>query len=264
MLLVGFTTYAQSGKSARVATNEQLVEAMQNPSVGTIELQAGFYPYLNYQADDGAKVIKSNQDSGNRTVDCLYYIINGKDCFEPIDDPIDPYFGFDNQPCQAGFQNPGCGDCCPPYPNYPGATWSVTYQEAGSTVFFEDATQENTFVYANKPGLYILRYTWPAPWNSHVETQYFFYGPISVDLQADNVCEADGLSTTVNFTLTSAFDDPLTVVSWTLNGAPFTGPDESGSFPLTVTECGPYVLAVVVEPSQCPPVYEEIEILFDF
>jgi hypothetical protein len=255
MILVGFPTFAQSGKSVRVANNEQLIEAMQNPAIGTVELQAGYYPYLNYQAVEGTKVFKSKPDNGNREALCTYYIIGNKVCFITDDQ------GYSSLEIAAGYVDanvPPC-NCCPSGPNQ--GHWSVHGQPTGSNYYFasNDDTQQITDFFADMPGEYILRYTWPAT-SSHVETPYYFYGPVTVDLQADDVC---GLTTPVTFTLSSAFPDPVTVVSWTLDGNPYpAGPSASSTFDLTVAQCGLHTLAVTVDPEQCDPVYEYIVIDF--
>jgi hypothetical protein len=245
-----------------VASNEQLIEAMQNPSIGTIELQAGNYPYLNYQAEDGDRVVKAKNSGGNRETLCQFQIIAGSECFIPSTDPLDPFYGFSSIAVNAFFVNPGCGDCCPPNYNDGWGYWSVTDSVPGSTVIFENPGALSTFAYVDMAGSYVFRYSWP-DWDSEVETYYLFYGPITLDLEADNICEADGLTTPVTFTLESAYEDPFTVVQWTLDGLPYDGPDESGTFDLTVSACGPHVLAVTADPRVCPPVYKEIVIWFD-
>ena len=53
LAVVGFTTFAQQGKAVKVANDQQLIEAMNNPSVSTVVLEAGYYDYINYQASSG-------------------------------------------------------------------------------------------------------------------------------------------------------------------------------------------------------------------
>src|SRR5512145_979941 len=111
MLLVGFTTFAQMGKSVRVTNDEQLIEAMANPSVATIELAAGYYAYLDYTAEDGNKVIKQGNGDGSRAGVCTYFIIDGKFCFYPgFDDPNLPV-GYSPGQASAGTD---IAFCIPP------------------------------------------------------------------------------------------------------------------------------------------------------
>ena len=252
MVMVGFTTYAQQGKSVKVADNQQLINAMQDRTIGTVELGAGYYEYLNYQAEDGAKVVKAKYDNGNREAQCTYWIIGSNVCFDPDpDDPFAPFPGYVYNEARAGYQDdniPAC-NCCPVSDNL--GTWSVISQPTGSDVIFgETIDQQEIDFYVDMPGAYLLRYTWGNPYNSLVETQYFFYGPVIVDLSADDVC---GLTTEVDFVLESAFPDPITVVGWTLNGQEYDGPEETETFDLTVPGCGYYELSVTVDPERCPP-----------
>jgi hypothetical protein len=271
MLLVGFTTYAQSGKSVRVANNEQLTEAMQNPAIGTIELAAGYYAYLNYQSEDGTKVVKAKSDNGNRDAQCTYFIIGSNVCFDLNPVPPSLFPGYVQNVAEAGFVDanaPPC-NCCPPAGSNLGE-WTVI-SGPGNVIFYDpiggmiDNTKQSTDFYVDQPGEYLLRYTWPAPYTSLVETKYYFYGPLTVDLSAPDVCwEPSNPSTTVTFTLSSAYPNPLTTVDWFLNGVPIIPPPltASGTFDLTVPACGLYVLGVFVDPKLCPPVYEEITIDF--
>ena len=80
MVLFGFTTYAQQGKVVRVANDTELIEAMENPSIGTVVLGAGYYTFLNGQVEEGARLIKNGDGNGSRD-DCTFFIINNNVCF---------------------------------------------------------------------------------------------------------------------------------------------------------------------------------------
>ncbi|NTW24036.1 MAG: hypothetical protein HGA37_05000, partial [Lentimicrobium sp.] len=247
MLLVGFTSYAQTGKSVRVANNEQLIEALQNPAIGTIELAAGYYAYLNYQAPEGAKVMIKDSGNGNRA-DCTYFIIDRDVCFDQ------PPGTFVLNQAKAGTLPTGF---CPADDS---GLWTVE-GGPGNVNLLSGLNEYDMLFEVDQPGSYSLRYTWAA-FSTFVETEYFFYGPETVTLSAPDVCEIDGLFTTVTFSRTSAQPDPGTNVVWTLNGLPYVGPTTSGQFTLTVPECGLYELCVTVEPTLCPPVTECIVIDF--
>jgi hypothetical protein len=251
MVLVGFTTYAQQGKSMKVADNQQLIEAMNNPSVSNVVLEAGYYDFINYEAASGDVLTKGKTEGGNRDLQCLYFTIGSNVCFNPAN-PGD----FVLNEAQAGTSDLICPGCCPGPDE---GTWSVQGTPPGNVNFLDPLNFQTIFFEVDAPGAYLLRYTWGPPYNSLVETQYFFYGPVVVDLSAPDVC---GTSTTVDFDLSSVFPDPITVVEWTLNGEPYAGPDASGQFTLDVPVCGLYELCVTVEPSRCPPVTECITIDF--
>jgi hypothetical protein len=258
MVLVGFTTYAQQGKAVKVTNDEQLIEAMENHSIGTIELEAGYYTYLNTYAESGTKVVKQIDNSGNRNLQCTYFIIGQNVCFT---DPNPA--GFVLSIARAGFSDdniPPC-NCCPPDASNLGV-WTVTDKPYGSTVNFLLGPPFNLQVMpfeVDMPGAYLLRYTWPSPYNSLVETQYYFYGPYTVNLSAPDVC---GTSTMVDFELLSDFPDPGTTVVWTLDGEPYAGPTTTGQFLLEVPTCGYYELSVTVTPTRCPPITRTIWIDF--
>ncbi len=245
-------------KSIKVADDKQLIEAINNPSVGTIVLEAGFYPTLNTYAESGTRVAKRVIDDSNRDVLCQYYIIATDACFVGT-----PGVTFVSSIATAGYTDTyGCG-CCPIAEDL--GSWSVTSQPGGSTVTFISplSQQENNIFSVNMPGMYILRYTWGAPYNSLVETAYYFYGPVLLDLSAPDVC---GLTTEVTFTIGSIYPDPTTTVVWKLDGVVFD-PDPPGNnttspFDLTVAECGVHELSVTATPTKCPPVTKTI--LIDF
>ncbi len=252
MALVGFTTYAQQGKVVKVANDEQLIEAMENHSVGTIELTAGYYAYLNIQAESGTTIVKQANGNGNRdTGGCTYYIVSRLTCFN-----VENEGDFVGQVADAGTLPDQCpdwdpilltGDCCPP--NSPvWGTWLVIDQPVGSTLnFILPLNQYQNPFEINKPGRYTLAYEWDDPSGTYeyayVETEYYFFGPESVELSAPDVC---GLMTTVDFVI----DMPLEFsasITWELDGEPYAGPTASGSFDLTVDYCGLHELSVIVE-----------------
>ena len=251
MVLVGFTTYAQQGKAIKVADNQQLIEAMENSSIGTIELEAGYYTYLNTYVETGTKVVKHLNDDGNRDLQCTFYIIGSNVCFNP-ENPGD--FVLNN--AQAGRTECPGGGCCP---GPDAGLWTVTSTPVGATCNLLDPLNWETMSFeVNMPGLYTLRYTWAA-YNSFVETQYYFFGPYTIELSAPDVC---GLTTTVDFVVGSDYPDPDSEIEWWLDGLPYAGPTETGQFDLTVTYCGVHELTVAITPTRCPP--DTVSILIDF
>ncbi|MFA4836796.1 MAG: T9SS type A sorting domain-containing protein [Dehalococcoidia bacterium] len=247
----------------KVANDQQLREAIENPSVQSMELEAGYYESLQRYLDSGIKAVKGANGNGNRSADCIYAIKESAVCFAPA--PLDSLV-CDSARAMTFDPAPSCG-CCPP--NDAGI-WSFVSGPVGGNVYFSGPLTEDSIEFCvNKAGAYLLRYTWGAPWNSHVQTEYFFFGPFIADLSAPDVCEADpaGLTTTVHFEYTSSYGDPGTTIVWTLNGAPYAGPFENPlgdtiDFPLTVPYCGLWILSVTLTPQECPPVTLTIPIDF--
>ncbi|MBP6870701.1 MAG: T9SS type A sorting domain-containing protein [Bacteroidales bacterium] len=247
MTLIGFTANAQVGKSVRVATDQQLIEALENPAVGSVELEPGYYAYLNIQATPGTKVRRGDAGNGNRDTDgCTYFIVSYVACFD-VENPGD----FETQIASAGTLPDQCPnyppvDCCPPA-NPSWGTWMVVDQPTGSTVNFLLPLNEYSQIFeVNAPGVYTLAYEWDDPTftyeYAYVETEYFFFGPEEVELEADDVC---GLTTWVDV-LVDMPDDFTYDLEWFLNDLPYAGPEVAEGFWLTVDPCGLYELTLVV------------------
>jgi hypothetical protein len=271
MVLVGFTTYAQQGKSVKVANDEQLIEAMNNPSIGTIELNPGYYAYLNIQnAELGTKVIKQSKGGGDRSGNgCTYWIVSHSFCFTDKVTRLQPdfipaYAGWALGEAEAGTDIATCPipnpNCCPA-PDL--GRWEVT-SGPGNVIFLDSAWIQAPFRFiVDKPGTYKLGYRWI---NGHpgvtedafVQTEYYFTGPDTLTLHADSVC---GTSTTVEFHVNNPFSD---TVIWTLQGplpycedgfvpppepwpVPGPGPQNTMDTSLTVTDCGLYRLTATVK-----------------
>jgi hypothetical protein len=266
MVLIGFTTYAQQGKSVKVATDQQLIEAIGNPSVGTIELASGYYSYLNIGFTEGSKITKGVTNDGNRSAgDCTYLIVDGKFCFDPdldLDefDAFDPPVGYNEGIASANVDEATCippfSGCCP-LPDDGGlGFWSVSTAPnatpPGATVIFDPTTplsqNFNKRFFVDKPGRYLLGYTWPST-NSFAFTEYLFFGPGEMEVSAPDVC---GLTTEVTFLLDPGFRLPSDPgeVTWTLTPfatgipQPYAGPSTSDVFDLTWMNavCGPFRL----------------------
>jgi len=268
-MLVGFTTYAQQGSKAKVANDQQLIEAIENPSVLSVELEGGYYPSLNMYVEPGTR-LKKAPGSGSRA-DCQYYIFDDLVCIPTAIPEVDPE--FDNFPnpaivpdpipagwyyegtAIAGTSDPGLCNCCPD-DNTGTWTWlkAASTYKVGDTLYFGKALnrQDMTF-WVTGPGVYSLRYAWGAPFNSEVQTEYVFRGPNTVELSAPDVC---GTSTTVDFVFEGlpVFDFEITWDLYNTNTAMWyydipAGIDATGQFVLDVTNyggCGYYQLRVNV------------------
>lgn len=258
MALFGFESFAQT-KSVKVANDAQLIEAMENPSIGTIELAPGYYAYLDVQAGEGSIVVK--YQNGNRSSSgCTYRILGANWCYNPTDvhyPPVGPSMtGYSYGEARAGVDNTTCVNppvnCCPTDGS---GRWSVTLMPAGADVIFYDTTLYYMDFWVSKPGKYKFKYSWDPAVNpllnefAEVETEYNFFGPADIELEADDAC---GTSTTFDFVLTPGYDPNNTkVITWTLDDYPFgnpvafSGPSATAyDVPLNVPCCGIYILTV--------------------
>lgn len=245
-------TQAQTDGSVRVGNDHQLLDAIENPAVNSIVFEAGYYESLGRELDPGFSAVKPS--NGSRSASCIFAIQESAQCF----DPVAPETYVCHTAVALTFDPQDCG-CCPP--NDAG-TWSVT--SGPGDVIINDPTSDTTQFCVDAPGTYILRYTWPAPWNSKVETKYYFYTPYTATLSADDTC---GLSTTVHFEYFSAQGDPGASLKFWLNGDPFEGPafdlqGDTVDFELTVPYCGEWVLEATITSEGCGPLTLSDTILF--
>jgi hypothetical protein len=259
-------------KTIKVANDQQLLQVMENPAVQSYVVEGGYYNALKRYVNSGTTFFKMVNENGNRETDCQYYIEPQNYCFDTIPG------GWDFGTAIAGTDDPNLCSCCPP-DNL--GTWQVFSKPSGSTiVFLEDPGnhhQEMDFK-VNRPGIYVLLYTWPYPYNTTgVYGSYPFYGTYDVVLTAPDVCEADpaGLSTTVHVEYTTAFPNVGATLTWTLDGAPYAGPQIADftppvppsttyitDFTLVVGYCGLHTLSVTSNPVICP--HDTATIYIDF
>jgi len=230
-------SFAQKSKRVKVANNNELIKALANPNVTSFEItQDGFYDKLLLNATSGTIVVKGG--NGSRA-NCSYYITPSDSCFD-----ANPKGNI----AVVGTINPGGATC----PSDNTGVWSVVSSPGGSTINLLSATNMYVMNFnVDMAGAYKLRYTWPAPFNTHVETEYFFYDvPEITDLHAtpDTVC---GLTTQITFDYNMGFSSPDTTVNWYVNSADSTGVYDSipGTFTFTAPSCGAYTLQLHVENS---------------
>jgi hypothetical protein len=242
----GLILTAQQSGAVRVANDKQLLDAVKNPGVKTMFVEPGYYASVDRQLGPGMKIIKPENPDGNREFQCVYAIQQSIVCFDPV--PPETYVS--SIASASTMDLFGCG-CCPP-PN--AGTWSVI--SGPGNIIIDSPTDEYTTFSVNAPGAYTLRYTWPAPWNSFVETVYLFYISYTANIQADDAC---GLTTNVHFEYTTVEADPGVTLEWLLNGAPYDGPGvipggDTVDFELTVPYCGEWIIQATLTPTNCDPV----------
>lgn len=231
---------AQQGKTVKVTNNNQLIEAIDNPTVKTIELAGGYYDYLDSYVESGSLLFKSQGSNGSRA-NCNYIITPSDTCFAPV-----PPATVMVDTAKADAQ--GTQGAPPLCPTANSGLWSVV--SGPGNVNFHLATNEYTMPFdVDEPGVYTLKYSWGPPHNTYVQTEYSFYAIPEVFLSP--VADVCGLSATINWNYTiditgGAASD--TIVTWSVT--PSTGVTLPGTTPptgtLTVPNCGSYDLTLTV------------------
>lgn len=240
------STFAQKSGIITVTDDQQLIDAVSNPNVSTIFIEPGYYASADKLFGSGMKAVKPLNHDGNRDFQCVYAIQQSITCFNPIA----PETYVSSIASASTLDLFACG-CCPPSN---AGSWS--FISGPGNIIIDFPLNELTTFSVDEPGEYTLRYTWPAPWNSFVETVYLFYNSYTAEIQADDVC---GLSTMVHFEYRTVEGDPGATLEWTLNGIPYDGPEinpagDTVDFSLTVPACGEWVLQATLTPSNCDPV----------
>lgn len=249
----------------KVANNQQLLQVMENPAVQSYVVEGGYYNALKRYVKSGTTFFKKADGNGNRDTDCQYFIEPNDYCYDTI--PGNWVYGI----AVAGTDDPNVCLCCPPDST---GTWQVISQPSGSTLQFIGLLSAYTIDFrVDMPGIYVLLYTWPYPYNTTgVFGSYPFYGPYDIVLEAPDVCAGDSLSTLVHFEYTTVFSNQGTTLTWTLDGEPYDGPQISFfppndttfivDFILEVDYCGLHVLSVIANPVICNSVGDTIYIDF--
>ncbi|RLD57600.1 MAG: hypothetical protein DRJ05_09440, partial [Bacteroidetes bacterium] len=247
VLFLNLDALAQQANVVKVANNNELIKALADPNVQTIEITVGgFYDALLFNAAPGALIKK-----GNRGVDadCIYTIQPTNTCF--LGDPTASVVVAD------ATQPPGGGADCPPDD---AGVWTVEGKPLGAPdpIFLDPASSETMNFTVAKAGIYELRYSWGAPYNTFVQTSLtFFDTPHVTNLKADSshVCGNgnEGWITDIIFDYSVPAGATDTTVTWTITGpdaaAALTpaNPQLPGTFDFTADECGMYTIEVLVE-----------------
>ena len=246
-LLVLFSTaYGQQESTVTVSNDQELIDAIGDPAIKTIFIEEGYYSSVGKNIGPGTKAVKGGDPNGSRQLECIYVIQQSRTCFEPI-----PPETFESDTARAWTLDPNNCGCCPGNDE---GVWSVT--SGPGTVIFDEPNNDTTQFSVDMPGAYALRYSWPAPYNSYVETVYYFTESYTASLEASDTC---ALFTEVHFEYSSEAPSVSLTLEWTLNGQPYAGPaaDPEGDtvdFILTVPVCGEYILEATLTPENCDPV----------
>jgi hypothetical protein len=251
MLFLTTNVMAQYGKQVKVANNNELIQAMNDPSVTSIEItQDGYYDELGQELNSGYVVTLEEIINGSRAT-CTLSITKTDECFDVLD-PSSTVEAFTSLEASCPLQPaPGSGF------GWVGGAGVVLDPLADPTDYSIDFT-------VPEPGSYSLTYNWDAV-NSATTVVHFFSVPVITLTNDPSSCETidvdfeidrgiyylapevtqvweitDAASTTVTIT-TPAFTTSGSVVSGTLNFDPadYASLLSCGSYTLKVTATNP-------------------------
>ncbi len=246
--------FAQKGNTVKVANNNELIKALNDPGVKFIEItQAGFYDEIMMNAQNGS-VITKNSD-GSRS--CTFSITRTNKCWEgttQVDTAV------------ANVSSTG-GSTCPPYPSAgSGYGWSSPDAEVHfDLTLMGDITNDTAFYTTDAPGNYVLKYTWNATDNAQAQVYLFSSPTIDWFFADDTVC---GLTTDIHFMYNMGTQVTDTIVSWYVNGADSSSvypkdPDPDSIFTFTAPSCGAYQLVLNVTNTQgCTVAKDTLDLFF--
>jgi hypothetical protein len=285
----GFTSYAQQGEGARVSNFQQLEQALENPLVGYVIIDESFQGPVDRNHISG--YLRAQANGGNRAFECAYAIIDNDTCFfDPADDPPWVY-----NTAAAYAIDLGSGDC--PEDDDGAWLWNLVTIEIlpppGASLEFTSSgppyTSDTTEFRVDHAGVYTLRYTWGAPWNSYAQTEYKFYSPFVIEeLFAPDVC---GLETWVDLEISAYYGDPDANIYYYLwnpctgQQVSVSGPEldtlwyfdhtsaqipkpidndtvQSEYFMITAPDYGNWKFIVQIDDGQCAMVADTIDIVF--
>ena len=239
MLFFSANVIAQTGNKAKVANNNELIKALDDPSVTTIEItQGGFYDALLNTLVEGTLVIKDIEAGRDvNSTYCVYSFIPSNVCF-----PDSNYAA-----CYTSYN--GTGDTttyCPPDDN---GTWSLN--SGPGTVNFANATLDSTGFYVSAAGTYTLEHLWSNGFSATFDYTSYSVPEITQLYANDTVC---ALQTDITYEINlGAAPSGGEVVVWTVNGDTAAGagfPTTTGSpvtFTFDTTDCGAYQIILYVE-----------------
>jgi hypothetical protein len=243
-LLVGYsTTYAQSGRTVTVSNDNELIEAMYDPSIDVIKLEEGKYSFLDIEVLNGSenRIFKAHGTQGGSNIlsSCIYFINTKQTCWEDENTVLQLEAGTINGPCPA--DNSGVWEMT----NGPG---NETY--LGSTnMYLLDVT-------VSEPGIYEFQYTWPN--GRYVKGDYLWYDTPVITFDApDEYCIDDDLTIDADFTV--SIPEPNLYFYWDYVGtasATIVPGLVSGTWDISVDQCGLYTFTFTVVNGPC--VAEEV------
>ncbi len=258
-------TFAQQdGRTVRVSSDKELVAALDNQAIRTIELNPGYYAYLNFTVPEGGSTMNIGNavftDNGGIGVsaDCEVSSIASNYCFDVT-----------NQGTAIANLTGGYPDPCA-YQNDEGQWSTISSTPSGNVATFANTSgpgSNSTTFTVPAPGIYILAYSWPDNINPDYQAinTWRFYSKPTVDVSM--AASACGTTITVNYTYDwGTTPQPGRTIQWTkdggnVSGSPFpatlgsgnTG-SGNGSFDVTFSECGPHSIGISLSQALCGPV----------
>ncbi len=252
LLLVLFVTlglfftadaYSQEANTVKVANNNELVQAMNNPDVISVEItQDGYYESLGDYVINGTVVTLGEFNGGSRAA-CTLSISKTDGCFV--------------SGTAAGTVTASTsGDpSCPPDPTTGAYGWSVTNEPAGATVVFLDGVYDLEMDFTvDMAGQYTFKYAWDD--FNVATTNVFFWSTPTVTLTLGSAsCGDQTLSYTTDVgsypgpdamtELWEVTDGSSNIVTFTPSGSPFTFDPSDAEFS-SLDQCGDYTIEVTV------------------
>lgn len=252
--LMAFTvsTYAQQkGATLKVTNDKELVKAMDNPTVKTIELAQGYYAFLNFTAPEGGSTLLINNGfiSDNKgpggAADCEVSSTASNYCFGAGPTAT----GNASANLIGAYPDP-----CTYLPDE--GTWSTIASQnpSGNVATFANpsgAGSNVTTFTVPSPGIYTLAYTWPNG-DYQAVNLWRFYSKPTVSLTCNT--SACGTTQTFNYSYNmGSYPQSGYTERWFIDGSPATasellnlpnltsfgnGASGSGSFDYTFASCG--------------------------
>jgi len=233
-------TFAQQGQTVKVANDQQVLKALENPSTNTFVFSTGYDGMSFMNSPAAKKAIQVAGDNG-RSSTCAYYIIEADKCWWTNTTILNDTMWSPNVAIAGSIDVafPQC-NCCPislgddlgtwswrRNPPYNPPLWDNPPPPGGWVKWLDPINKDTMDFLVNKPGVYTLRYYWADPWFSYAQTEYRFFDDYDLSLEAPDTC---GLETVVHMELSSYFRfGKDTIIYWLTNECrditlPFTGP----------------------------------------
>ncbi|PKP31920.1 MAG: hypothetical protein CVT99_06845 [Bacteroidetes bacterium HGW-Bacteroidetes-16] len=205
-LLLCLSPYAiaQNGIQVKVANNAELIQALDNPYVTSIEItQDGYYEALSMQASAGSVVVISENGDGTRGT-CTVSITKNDVCW------------VDAVTLNTAVAGTSGDPSCPPQPTTGAYGWSATTISGGTLTFdlgvMGDIYNYNAAFTATTAGRYKIIYTWDDFTSAEIDV-FFFDTPIVNITIPPTGCETISFDWLYSF----GFAGPGTTVTMTIS-----------------------------------------------
>jgi len=248
-LFFNLDSFAQQGKQVKVANNNELIKALENPNPISIEItQDGYYDAIQMSVSAGTAISFSRDVNGGRS-DCTLSVEKTDVCF----DPASSGDWIENTSTASTS-----GTSCPTTPSSGDFGWSYSttgsgtlrwayesgYTGAGSMTNKYD---ETAYFEVNEPGEYTITYKWDLL--SVVSTPVLFFEQPIVTLNPvsnDHSCVTSGIS--IAYSVSNSYAPPVgdndPTIVWTV--------EDGNTPPNSVTMTAPTASPFTFNPSSYP------------